>query len=72
MLKVNPDYGYEYSIFISRDTVNDYIFDVFGCEDPVEISEITFDEQADGFAVTIDVSARDLARLEMAGAEIEA
>ena len=72
MLEVELESGYEYPIFIARDVVNDYIFDVLGLEDPVEISEITFDESADGFGVTIAVSSRDLVKLEMAGADIEA
>ena len=72
MIQIDPDVGYEYPVFMSREMVNEWIFDVLGCENPVEISEVCYDESADGFAVMITVSSRDLAKLEMAGVEIEA
>jgi len=72
MLEIEMEEGYDYPMFVSREIINDYIFNVLGLEDPVELSTVAFDEAADGFSVTISVSSRDLVKLELAGAEMEA
>ena len=58
--------------FLSRDQMNDLFFDALEFDDPVEMTEISWDDLADGVYFTLEVSDRDAEKIAMYGADIEA
>lgn len=59
-------------VFLSRDDMNDLFFEVMGFQDPVEMTQISWDDLADGVYFSLEISDRDAVKHEMPNLMAEA